>query len=131
MTTILGINSINILLIQISQITSTSSNVVSQIDLVQGIMQAFVLGIVQGVTEFLPISSTAHLIIFTKVFGWKELGSKDFVDAIQFGSVIAILWYFWSVISSLVKGAIKAFKNKDWEREDWKIVVGIAAGTIP
>jgi undecaprenyl-diphosphatase len=67
----------------------------------------------------------------TKVFGWKELGSKDFVDAIQFGSVIAILWYFWAVISSLVKGAITAFKTKDWESEEWKIVVGIAVGTIP
>jgi undecaprenyl-diphosphatase len=86
---------------------------------------------VQGITEFLPISSTAHLIIVTKVFGWKELGSKDFVDAIQFGSVIAILWYFWAVISSLVKGAITAFKTKDWESEEWKIVVGIAVGTIP
>ncbi len=57
-------------------------------------IQAFILGIVQGITEFLPISSTAHLLIFTKVFGWKELGSKDFVDAIQFGSVIAIVGYF-------------------------------------
>jgi undecaprenyl-diphosphatase len=131
MTTILEISSINILWLQISQITSPSEAVSSQVDLVQGIIQAFILGIVQGITEFLPISSTAHLLIVTKVFGWKELGDKDFVDAIQFGSVIAILWYFWSVISSLVKGAIKAFKNKDWEREDWKIVVGIAAGTIP
>ncbi|MDP5017711.1 undecaprenyl-diphosphate phosphatase [Anabaena sp. UHCC 0187] len=103
----------------------------SQVDLVPGVIQAFILGIVQGITEFLPISSTAHLIIVTKVFGWKELGSKDFVDAIQFGSVIAILWYFWAVISSLIKGAITAFKTKDWESEDWKIVVGIAVGTIP
>jgi undecaprenyl-diphosphatase len=108
-----------------------SSEVTSQVDLVQGVIQAFILGIVQGITEFLPISSTAHLIIVTKVFAWKELGSKDFVDAIQFGSVIAILWYFWAVISGLAKGAITAFKTKDWESEDGKIVVGIAVGTIP
>ena len=57
-------------------------------------IQAFILGIVQGITEFLPISSTAHLLIVTKIFGWKELGSKDFVDAIQFGSVIAIVVVF-------------------------------------
>lgn len=94
-------------------------------------IQAFILGIVQGVTEFLPISSTAHLLIVTKVFGWKELGSKDFVDAIQFGSVIAILGYFWSLISSVVKGGIAALKQKDWEREEWKILVGIAVGTLP
>lgn len=94
-------------------------------------IQAFILGIIQGVTEFLPISSTAHLLIATKVFGWKELGSKDFVDAIQFGSVIAIVGYFWSLISSVVKGGITALKEKDWQREEWKILVGIAVGTMP
>lgn len=94
-------------------------------------IQAFILGIVQGITEFLPISSTAHLLIFTKVFGWKELGSKDFVDAIQFGSVIAIVLYFWSMIHSIVKGGIEALKDKDWQREEWKILVGIVVGTMP
>ncbi|WYL92795.1 MAG: undecaprenyl-diphosphate phosphatase [Gloeotrichia echinulata IR180] len=94
-------------------------------------IQAFILGIVQGITEFLPISSTAHLLIVTKVFGWKELGAKDFVDAIQFGSVIAILFYFWSLISSIIKGGIAALKDKDWQREEWKILVGIVVGTIP
>ena len=94
-------------------------------------IQAFILGIVQGITEFLPISSTAHLLIVTKVFGWKELGSKDFVDAIQFGSVIAIVGYFWSLISNIVKGGIEAVKDKDWQREEWKIIVGIVVGTMP
>jgi undecaprenyl-diphosphatase len=94
-------------------------------------IQAFILGIVQGITEFLPISSTAHLLIFTKVFGWKELGSKDFVDAIQFGSVIAIVLYFLSMIHSIVKGGIEALKDKDWQREEWKILVGIVVGTMP
>ncbi|WP_413172708.1 undecaprenyl-diphosphate phosphatase [Anabaena azotica] len=94
-------------------------------------LQALILGIVQGITEFLPISSTAHLLIVTKIFAWKELGSKDFVDAIQFGSVIAILLYFWSLISSILKGGIAALKDRDWEREEWKIIVGITVGTMP
>ncbi len=94
-------------------------------------IQAFVLGIVQGITEFLPISSTAHLLIVTKVLAWKDLGSKDFVDAIQFGSVIAVLIYFWSDISNLIKGGIAAITKKDWQREEWKILVGIAVGTLP
>ncbi|MEH1784717.1 undecaprenyl-diphosphate phosphatase [Nostoc sp.] len=94
-------------------------------------IQAFILGIVQGITEFLPISSTAHLLIVTKVLGWKELGSKDFVDAIQFGSVVAIVFYFWSLISSIVKGGIEALKDQDWQREEWKILVGIVVGTMP
>ena len=125
MTTILETGSLNLLYSHLLQVGASPGNSIQQI------LEAFILGIVQGITEFLPISSTAHLLIVTKVFGWKELGSKDFVDAIQFGSVIAILLYFWDLISSLVKGAIKAFKNKDWESEEWKIIVGIAVGTIP
>ncbi|MGL5794731.1 MAG: undecaprenyl-diphosphate phosphatase [Waterburya sp.] len=94
-------------------------------------IESFILGIVQGITEFLPISSTAHLLIFTKVFGWKELGSKDFVDAIQFGSVIAIVIYFRAILLELYKGGRAAIREKDWQREEWKIILGIAIGTLP
>ncbi|MGM3304619.1 undecaprenyl-diphosphate phosphatase [Anabaena sp. WFMT] len=134
MAIILATGSIDLLFLvwgQILQVGVPSEATTNGVNLVQGLMQAFILGIVQGITEFLPISSTAHLLIVTKVFAWKELGSKDFVDAIQFGSVLAILWYFWTLISSILKGAIKTLKDKDWEREEWKITVGIAVGTIP
>jgi undecaprenyl-diphosphatase len=93
--------------------------------------QAIVLGLVQGITEFLPISSTAHLLVFTKVFGWELLGQKFFVDAIQFGSVIAVVLYFWSDIRQVLSGSWAAFQQKAWEREEWKIFVGIIVGTIP
>ncbi|NET02068.1 MAG: undecaprenyl-diphosphate phosphatase [Sphaerospermopsis sp. SIO1G2] len=125
MTTILELCSINLLS---SPLLTVSENAET---LTPEWLQAFILGIVQGITEFLPISSTAHLLIFTRVFGWQELGAKDFVDAIQFGSVIAILWYFRDLITTIVKGAITAFQSKDWENEEWKIMVGIAVGTMP
>ncbi|MBM0740200.1 undecaprenyl-diphosphate phosphatase [Phormidium sp. CLA17] len=99
--------------------------------LVVEVFQAIVLGLVQGVTEFLPISSTAHLLVFTKVFGWDALGQKYFVDAIQFGSVIAVVMYFWKDIVQILSGAWTAYRQKDWQKEEWKILVGIAAGTIP
>lgn len=95
------------------------------------IFQAIVLGLVQGITEFLPISSTAHLLIFTKALGWTLLGEKYFVDAIQFGSVIAVVMYFRSDIHHLLSGSWTAFRQKDWQREEWKILVGILIGTIP
>jgi undecaprenyl-diphosphatase len=94
-------------------------------------LQAFILGIVQGITEFLPISSTAHLLVFTKALGWSLLGEKYFVDAIQFGSVLAVLIYFWADLRRIVTGSWSAFKKKDWQQEEWKILVGIAIGTLP
>lgn len=110
-------------------------------------LQALILGIVQGVTEFLPISSTAHLIIFRDVFQWgavtcdaQQLAagcivrtgwSKAAIDGIQFGSVIAVVMYFWQDITQLLGGAWSAFRSKDWQKEDWKIVLGIALGTVP
>ncbi|MDX2243557.1 MAG: undecaprenyl-diphosphate phosphatase [Leptolyngbyaceae cyanobacterium bins.302] len=99
------------------------------VGLLEGSVQAFILGIIQGITEFLPISSTAHLLIFRDVFGWGQ--QKYFVDAIQFGSVIAVVWYFWSDLRQILSGAWQAFRQKNWSRDEWKIFVGIAIGTVP
>ncbi len=95
------------------------------------VFQALVLGLIQGITEFLPISSTAHLIVATKILGWEQLGSKDYVDAIQFGSVIAVFIYFWKDITSLLKGGLPGIARQDWQNEDVKILAGIAIGTLP
>lgn len=101
-------------------------------DLIQDLFRAIVLGLVQGITEFLPISSTAHLLVFTKAFGWTDLvGEKYFVDAIQFGSVIAVVMYFWSDIWQILTGGWLALQQRDWQREEWRILVGIAVGTLP
>ncbi len=101
------------------------------VNLLNSIFEAFVLGIVQGITEFLPISSTAHLLVFTKVLNWQLLGEKYFVDAIQFGSVIAVLIYFWSDLRQIFSGSWQAFQRQTWDREEWKLFVGIAIGTLP
>lgn len=94
--------------------------------------QGVVMGLVQGITEFLPISSTAHLIIFRDLLHWEGNGwTKASIDAIQFGSVIAVLIYFWQDLTHLWTGAWQALQRKDWQREEWRIVMGIAIGTIP
>jgi undecaprenyl-diphosphatase len=95
------------------------------------IFQAFILGLVQGITEFLPISSTAHLLITTKAFGWQQLGQKDYADAIQLGSVFAVFIYFWKDISSVVAGGISGLIRQDWQDLNVKIFAGIIVGTLP
>ncbi len=107
------------------------ANPQTEVNLVQGLFQAFILGIIQGLTEFLPISSTAHLEVFTKAFQWDTVAGKPFLATIQFGSVIAVLIYFWRDITKIVTGGVEAIRQKDWQREEWKIIVGIAVGTLP
>ncbi len=62
------------------------------------LIQALVLGIVQGLTEFLPISSSAHLIIVPWLFGWKDpaITSVQFDVALHMGTLIAVVVYFWN-----------------------------------
>jgi undecaprenyl-diphosphatase len=110
---------------------STLLAVADSPNLVLGIFQGIVLGIVQGITEFLPISSTAHLIIFRDILGWHANWNKAAVDGIQFGSVIAVVIYFWRDIQTILGGALAAFQQKDWQREEWKLFLGIAIGTFP
>jgi undecaprenyl-diphosphatase len=95
------------------------------------LIQGVILGVVQGITEFLPISSTAHLLIFTDLFHWEKVWTKEALDGIQFGSVIAVMMYFWQDLKKIVPGAIAALQAKDWAREDWKISAGIAVGVVP
>jgi undecaprenyl-diphosphatase len=109
-------------------------------------LQAIVLGLVQGVTEFLPISSKAHLIIFRDVFGWQEVlcgsgsalaciphpgWSKTALNGLQLGSILAVFGYFWPDITKILAGARQAYQTKQWQKEEWKIFWGIAIGTCP
>jgi undecaprenyl-diphosphatase len=61
------------------------------------LIQAAIIGIVQGLTEFLPISSSAHLIVVPRLFGWTDpfLNSAEFDVVIHLGTVAALLVYFW------------------------------------
>jgi len=95
------------------------------------LLQAIALGLVQGVTEFLPISSTAHLLIFTEALHWNQVGEKYFIDGIQFGSVSAVILYFWKDLRHIGSGSWHAIQTRNWQRDEWKLMVGIGVGTIP
>ncbi|MEH2235943.1 undecaprenyl-diphosphate phosphatase [Nostoc sp.] len=127
MVTILEAGGMNLLCSQLLQVGGSAT----EVNLIQQLFEAFILGIVQGITEFLPISSTAHLQVFTKALHWEELGSKAFLATIQFGSVIAVLIYFRIIIAQVLSGGWAAFQEKDWQREEWRLLVGIAIGTLP
>ena len=92
--------------------------------------QAIVLGAVQGLTEFLPISSTAHLKAVPVALGWGDPG-VTFTAVIQLGSIVAVIWYFWSDLSNVTKGSIKAIQKSDYQSQEFRLAVGIILGTIP
>lgn len=75
------------------------------------VLKAIILGIIQGVAEFLPISSSAHLILFPYLFGWEESGLA-FDIALHFGTMMAVLAIFFKDWWNLFIGAIKDIKNK-------------------
>lgn len=92
--------------------------------------QAIILGFVQGMTEFIPISSTAHLKAIPVFLGWGDPGVA-FTAVIQLGSIAAVLWYFWSDLTQITKGMIQAVRTADYTSQDFWLAVGIAVGTIP
>lgn len=94
------------------------------------LFQAVVLGMVQGLTEFLPISSSAHLKVVPVILGWGDPGSA-FTAVIQLGSIAAVLWYFWRDLTQITTGAIKAIGQSDYASKDFRIALGIVLGTIP
>jgi undecaprenyl-diphosphatase len=94
------------------------------------IFQALILGLVQGLTEFLPISSTAHLKVVPVALGWGDPGVA-FTAVIQLGSIAAVLWYFWEDLSTIAQGIIKAVKTKNYNSFEFKLALGIGLGTLP
>ena len=97
----------------------------------EDIIKAIVLGTIQGLTEFIPISSTAHLRIIPALLGWKDIGAA-YTAVIQIGTLIATLIYFKKDIFSLSNGFIQAFKKKDFlSNFESRIFILIIIGTIP
>lgn len=92
--------------------------------------QAVVLGVVQGLSEFLPISSTAHLRVVPALLGWHDPGVA-YSAVIQLGSVLAVLSYFFKDLFGLTKGSITALLKKDFDSADLRMMCSIIVGTIP
>ena len=92
--------------------------------------KAVLLGVVQGLTEFLPISSTAHLRIIPSFFGWKDIGAS-YTAVIQVGTMIAIIVYFWRDLMNMTKAFISSLKSRDFNSKDTRLLLMIILGTVP
>ncbi len=100
-------------------------------------VQAIVLGIVQGLAEFIPISSSAHLIIVPWLFGWTNpvLDSLTFDIALHLGTLLALLWFFAAEWVALIRAGIASIMERriggDVNRRlAWLIVIGTIPGGI-
>ncbi|NTU87515.1 MAG: undecaprenyl-diphosphatase UppP, partial [Chlorobiaceae bacterium] len=95
------------------------------------LFEAVILGIVQGLTEFLPISSTAHLRIIPALAGWKDPGAA-FTAIVQIGTLAAVLIYFFRDITAIVREVVRGMlTGRPLGTPEAKMGWMIAAGTIP
>jgi len=95
-----------------------------------GLLEALVLGIVQGLTEFLPISSTAHLRVVPALLGWDDPG-VSVTAAIQLGSVAAVVAYFRQDLTQVLRGISRAVRYGQWREPEARLGVAMVIGTLP
>jgi len=95
-----------------------------------GYAKAAVLGVVQGITELMPLSSTAHMRIVPALFGWQDPGSA-FSAAMQLAALAAVIGYFWRDVRDILIGSLSALARRDFSDHSLRFAFGIVIGTIP
>ena len=94
------------------------------------ILQSIFLGIVQGLTEFLPVSSSGHLVFFQSLFGIEE--PPVFFDVmLHLGTLLAVVIYFWTDIWKIAQGIGAALKREEKGKPEVKLFLWIVLATIP
>lgn len=95
------------------------------------ILQAIILGLVQGFTEFLPISSSAHLYIVPYFFGWDYQG-LGFDVALHWGTLVAVLILFWQDYSRYMRAfVISLSSRRNWDNLDQRLSWFLIIATLP
>ena len=93
-------------------------------------LQAIALGLIQGLSEFLPISSSAHLALAPWLFGWEDPGLA-FDVALHFGTLIAVVWYFRMEWIALFRAAFGIVTTGRIETPEKRRVIYLILATIP
>ncbi len=100
-----------------------------------GILQAIVLGLVQGATEFAPVSSSGHLILVPWIFGWMLIGDTDvqksFDVALHVGTLIGALIYFRHDVARYLGAWFRSIATRQMSTQDARIAWALVVGTIP
>lgn len=95
--------------------------------------QAIILAIVQGITEFLPVSSSAHLILTPRLFGWDDQGLA-FDVAVHVGTLFAVIIFLRNEIQQIIPAWLGGFKNQDWNASGrlgwWVLLATIPVGLV-
>ena len=95
-----------------------------------GPVKSAFLGVVQGITELMPISSTAHMRIVPALLGWRDPGSA-YSAAMQLAALAAVLTYFWRDIAQLAGGSVNALARRRFDDHDLRLSLWIVLATIP
>ena len=95
--------------------------------------QAAVLGVVQGLTEFLPVSSTGHLILVPSLLGWQDtvVDQLEFDVALHIGTLGALLGVFWRDWAVLTRAGVLSLRDRSLDDPDARLAWMLAVGTIP
>lgn len=93
------------------------------------LIQALILGIIQGLSEFLPISSDGHLVLFPFMFGWNE-PSLAFIVSTHIGTLAALLWVFRARILEILRAVVGSGGREPDRRLAWLIVIGTVPGAV-
>jgi undecaprenyl-diphosphatase len=101
------------------------------------VLQAIVIGIVQGLTEFLPVSSSAHLILIPQVLGWDDafLNSASFDVMLHMGTLLALVVYFWRDLLDLISAGVASIRERSIgddpdRRLAWLLLISVVPAAL-
>ena len=106
------------------------TDVVAAPGLLEACWRNLILGVVQGLTEFLPISSTAHLKVVPVLAGWGDPG-VSITAVIQLGSIAAVIAYFRNDLTNVLRGITAAVARGQWREPEARLGLAMAVGTLP
>ena len=95
-----------------------------------GYAKVALLGVVQGITELIPVSSSAHMRAVPALLGWPDPGAA-FSAAMQLAALAAVVTYFWSDIAGVSRATAKGLVTRNWQDREFRLGIYIIVATIP